>query len=71
MREVRQAQVPGPRVAALTGNRVLFRDGVPVAIHAAGQSDFLVPMEPAAEWSARQALLRRRLVPGHAPARPS
>jgi ATP-dependent Lhr-like helicase len=59
---------PGPRVAALTNNRVLYRDGVPVAIHAAGQSDFLVPMEPGKEWEARQALLRKALVPG--PARP-
>jgi ATP-dependent Lhr-like helicase len=61
---------PGPRVPALAGNRVLFRDGVPVAIHAGGQSDFLVPMEPASEWEARQALLRKRLVPWQAPARP-
>ena len=61
---------PGPRVPALAGNRVLFRDGVPVAIHAGGQSDFLVAMEPAAEWAARQALLRRRMQPWQAPARP-
>jgi ATP-dependent Lhr-like helicase len=60
---------PGTRVPALAGNRVLFRDGVPVAIHAGGQSDFLVPMEPAAEWEARQALLRKRLAPWHAQAR--
>ena len=55
---------PGPRVPALTNNRVLYRDGVPVATHAAGQSDFLVEMEPGREWEARQALLRRRMVPG-------
>ncbi len=55
---------PGPRVPALTNNRVLFRDGVPVATHTAGQSDFLVEMEPGREWEARQALLRRHLVPG-------
>jgi len=61
---------PGPRVSALAGNRVLFRDGVPVAIHAGGQSDFLVPMEPASEWQARQALLRKRLVLWQVPARP-
>jgi ATP-dependent Lhr-like helicase len=60
---------PGPRVPALAGNRVLFRDGVPVAIHAGGQSDFLVAMEPALEWEARQALLRKRLAPWHAQAR--
>ena len=55
---------------ALAGNRVLFRDGVPVAVHTGGQSDFLVAMEPAAEWAARQALLRRRMQPWQAPARP-
>jgi ATP-dependent helicase Lhr and Lhr-like helicase len=55
---------PGARVPALTGNRVLYRDGVPVATHAAGQSDFLVELEPGREWEARQALLRRRMVPG-------
>lgn len=60
---------PGARVAALTNNRVLYRDGVPVATHAAGQSDFLVPMETGKEWEARQALLRKRMVAG--PARPS
>ena len=59
---------PGARVPALTNNRVLYRDGVPVATHTAGQSDFLVEMEPGREWEARQALLRKTLVPG--PARP-
>jgi len=57
---------PGPRVPALTSNRVLFRDGVPVAIHTAGQSDFLVEMEPGREWEARQVLLRKRMIPGSA-----
>jgi hypothetical protein len=28
---------PGPRVAALTGNRILFRDGLPVAALEAGE----------------------------------
>jgi ATP-dependent Lhr-like helicase len=52
---------PGQRVPALTGNRILYRDGVPVAVHAGGRSDFLVPMEPGREWEARQALLRRNM----------
>jgi ATP-dependent Lhr-like helicase len=54
---------PGPRVAALTNNRVLYRDGIPVALHAAGQSEFIVKMEPEKEWEARQALLRRSVSP--------
>jgi ATP-dependent Lhr-like helicase len=53
---------PGQRVAALTNNRVLYRDGIPVALHAAGQSEFIVKMEPEKEWEARQALLRKRMV---------
>jgi hypothetical protein len=48
----------------LAKNRVLYRDGVPVATHAAGQSEFIVPMEPEKEWEARQALVRRNLQPG-------
>jgi ATP-dependent Lhr-like helicase len=63
---------PGVRVPALTNNRVLYRDGVPVATHAAGQSEFIVQMEPEKEWEARQALVRRSLQPGssrHAAAR--
>jgi len=54
---------PGARVAALAGNRVLLRDGVPVAAHAGGQTDFLVALEPAAEWAARNALLQKRFSP--------
>jgi ATP-dependent Lhr-like helicase len=55
---------PGARVPALAKNRVLYRDGVPVATHAAGQSEFIVPMEPEKEWEARQALVRRTLQTG-------
>jgi len=51
---------PGARVAALAGNRILLRDGVPVAAHAGGQTDFLVALDPPAEWAARNALLHRR-----------
>jgi ATP-dependent Lhr-like helicase len=54
---------PGVRVPALTKNRVLYRDGVPVAVHAGGQSEFIVKMEPEKEWEARQVLVRRNLQP--------
>jgi ATP-dependent Lhr-like helicase len=57
---------PGQRVASLTNNRVLYRDGIPVALHASGQSEFIVRMEPEKEWEARQALVRKRLVAGPA-----
>jgi ATP-dependent Lhr-like helicase len=49
---------PGPRLAALTGNRLLYRAGVPVALLAGGEVQFLAPLETGAEWQARKALLR-------------
>ena len=54
--------LPSVRVPALAGNRVLFRDGVPVATHAAGQTDFSISLEPADEWAARQVLLQQTAV---------
>ncbi len=62
---------PGARVAGLTNNRVLYRDGVPVAVRAGGQADFLVEMEPGKEWEARQALLRGSIPSVPSPTRPS
>jgi len=50
---------PGPRLAALTGNRLLYRDGVPIAVLAAGEVQFLETLENAEEWQARKALLRQ------------
>jgi len=49
---------PGPRLAALTGNRVLYRDGLPIAVLAGGQVHFLETLDPGSEWQARKALLR-------------
>jgi ATP-dependent Lhr-like helicase len=54
---------PGARLPALTGNRVLFRDGVPLAVLAGGEVRFLDDIEPEAEWAARNALLRRQVPP--------
>jgi ATP-dependent helicase Lhr and Lhr-like helicase len=49
---------PGPRLAALTGNRLLYRDGLPVALFAAGEVQFLEQLDAGTEWQARKALLR-------------
>jgi ATP-dependent helicase Lhr and Lhr-like helicase len=49
---------PGARLAALTGNRVLYRDGLPVALLAGGQVHFLETLDASSEWQARKALLR-------------
>jgi ATP-dependent Lhr-like helicase len=49
---------PGPKLAALTGNRVLYRDGIPVAFYAGGAVQFLETLDGASEWEARKLLLR-------------
>jgi len=53
---------PGARLAALTGNRVLYRDGLPVAFFAGGQAKVLETLDPETEWQAKKAL-RRGAVP--------
>jgi ATP-dependent Lhr-like helicase len=55
--------VPGPRLAAAASNRLLYRDGVPVAVLEAKEIRYLVEMNAADQWQARNALLRRRIPP--------
>ena len=49
---------PGPKLAALTGNRVLYRDGIPIALLAGGEAQFLETLDPPEQWQARKLLLR-------------
>ena len=49
---------PGPKLAALTGNRLLYRGGLPVALLAGGEVQFLTTLDAATQWEARKALLR-------------
>jgi len=65
---------PGPRLPALTGNRLLLEDGLPVAMLAGGAMQLLVERSPADEWELRLTLLGRRPRPdgqaGTTPPRP-
>jgi len=54
---------PGERVPALAGNRVLYRDGIPIALYEARQVRFLVDLDAAARWQAEGALVRRTVPP--------
>ena len=56
--------LPGNRVPSLAGNRVLFRDGVPVAAQIANETRFLEPLSPDQEWELRTALIRQQVSPG-------
>ena len=49
--------VPGPKVPALTANRILFRDGAVVAIHSAAQSNVLATLEGISPSELKHALL--------------
>ena len=48
---------PGPRLAALTGNRLLFQDGLPAAMLSGGEIKLFVEADPALEWLMRKTLL--------------
>jgi len=52
---------PGARLPALTGNRVLYRDGLPIALLSGGDVRFLVELAAQEQWEARNALLRRHV----------
>jgi ATP-dependent Lhr-like helicase len=49
---------PGPKLAALTRNRLLYRDGVPVALLAGGEVRFLESLDGSSQWEARKSLVR-------------
>jgi ATP-dependent helicase Lhr and Lhr-like helicase len=50
---------PGSRLPSLAGNRLLYRDGLPVATLSADEVQYLEEMAPKEQWDAKTALLRR------------
>jgi ATP-dependent Lhr-like helicase len=52
---------PGARLPALAANRILYRDGLPLATLAGGEVRFLETLDAAAQWEARNVLLRRHV----------
>ncbi|HSQ81431.1 MAG TPA: DEAD/DEAH box helicase [Casimicrobiaceae bacterium] len=51
--------VPGSRVPALAGNRVVYRDGIPIAALVAGETRWIEPQDPAQARIVEDALVRR------------
>ena len=49
---------PGQRLSALTANRVVYRDGLPVAALTGGKAQFLTELEGAEQWEAEKRLVR-------------
>jgi ATP-dependent Lhr-like helicase len=54
---------PGGRVTAHTANRILYRNGEPVAVLESGETRFLVELSRTMEWKAKSALLRKATPP--------
>jgi ATP-dependent Lhr-like helicase len=55
--------MPGPRLPAMTGNRLLFEDGLPVAALAAGEIRIFKTATAGDDWRLRLALLGRTASP--------
>jgi len=49
---------PGKRVPALTKNRILYQDGVPIAVNIGGKIEFLDQLDKAAQWDVRNHLIK-------------
>ncbi len=56
---------PGDKVPRLPGNRVLFENGVPVAVQAGGEVRYLKPLDAKAEWEIRNLLIRKQKPGGY------
>ena len=50
---------PGERVPAVSGNRALLEQGVPMAVQAGGDVHFLKVVSDENEWEIRNLLIRR------------
>ncbi|HUZ66441.1 MAG TPA: hypothetical protein VMU56_02130 [Beijerinckiaceae bacterium] len=48
---------PGAKLPALTGSRLLYRDGFPIAMLAGGEVQFFETLDASNEWALRKALL--------------
>jgi len=49
---------PGAKLPALTGSRLLYRDGFPIAMLAGGDVQFFETIDASNEWALRKTLLK-------------
>ena len=54
---------PGRRIPAYSGNRILYRDGVPIAVREANEIQFLVEPEADKKWALQNALIQHEVAP--------
>lgn len=51
---------PGEKVPRLASNRVLFDNGVPIAVQSGGDVHYLTPLDAGAQWEVRNLLIRKQ-----------
>ncbi|MBT1697695.1 DEAD/DEAH box helicase [Fulvivirgaceae bacterium PWU4] len=54
---------PGRRIPAFSGNRILYQDGVPVAIREAKEIQFLIEPDAEKKWPLQHALVQHHVSP--------
>ncbi len=54
---------PGNRIAAFTGNRILYKDGIPIAVLESKEITFLAQPEDKEKWALQNALVHRPISP--------
>ena len=52
--------LPGSKVPALAANRILYRDGTPLAVLIAGKPQWLIELDETGQLEARRLLLSAR-----------
>lgn len=55
--------LPNRKLARLSKNRVLYQDGIPIAVLESGKVRFLKDVEPEDEWNFQQALIKKNFPP--------
>jgi len=54
---------PSARITAYTSNRILYRNGEPIAVLESSEPRFLIELSRAMEWKAKAALMRKATPP--------
>jgi ATP-dependent Lhr-like helicase len=54
---------PGKRIPSYLGNRILYRDGIPVAAYESEEVNFFISVDSSEKWELQNALIRRNVSP--------
>jgi ATP-dependent Lhr-like helicase len=54
---------PGRRIPAFSGNRILYCDGIPIAVKEAKEIEFLIEPEAEKKWALQHALIQKTVSP--------